>query len=338
MSKLFNKAVVFTDLHVGLKSNSVVHNNDCLEFIKWTIATGKEQDCDMAIMCGDWHNSRASVNVLSLNYSLQCLELLSKAFSKVFLIPGNHDLFYRDRRDINSVAWAQHLPNVEIIKDFLTIDDVTFLPWLLGDDYKKVQQLSSKYLFGHLELPSFYMNSLVQMPDHGEVRREHFGGFEHVFTGHFHKRQTQKNITYIGNCFPHNYADAGDDARGLMILEWGQEPEYHAWPDQPVYRVYDLSAVLDDPGRLLKPNTHARINLNIDITYEEAGFLRDTFMTDYGCREIKLIPNTQADLEAQVQLGNITFQSVDQIVNNSLTAIESNQYNNNLLLEIYRTL
>jgi hypothetical protein len=51
-----------------------------------------------------------------------------------------------------------------------------------------------------------------------------------------------------------------------------------------------------------------------------------------------LIPNTQADLEAQVHLGNITFQSVDQIVNSSLTAIESNQYNNNLLLEIYRTL
>ena len=338
MSKLFNKAVVFTDLHVGLKSNSVVHNNDCLEFIKWTIATGKEQDCDMAIMCGDWHNSRASVNVLSLNYSLQCLELLSQAFPKVFLIPGNHDLFYRDRRDINSVAWAQHLPNVEIIKDFLTIDDVTFLPWLLGDDYKKVQQLSSKYLFGHLELPSFYMNSLVQMPEHGEIRREHFGGFEHVFTGHFHKRQTQRNITYIGNCFPHNYADAGDDSRGLMILEWGQEPKYLAWPDQPVYRVYDLSAVLDDPAGLLKPNTHARINLNIDITYEEAGFLRDTFMSEYHCREIKLIPNTQADLESQVILGNITFQSVDQIVNSSLTAIESNQYNNNLLLEIYRTL
>ena len=338
MSKLFNKAVVFTDLHVGLKSNSVVHNNDCLEFIKWTIATGKSQGCDMAIMCGDWHNSRASVNVLSLNYSLQCLELLSKSFPKVYIIPGNHDLFYRDRRDVNSVAWAQHLPNVEIIKDFLTIDDVTFAPWLLGDDYKKVQQLTGKYLFGHLELPSFYMNSLVQMPEHGEIRREHFTGFDHVFTGHFHKRQTQRNITYIGNCFPHNYADAGDDARGLMILEWGHEPEYHAWPDQPVYRVYDLSTVLDDPAGLLRPNTHARINLNIEISYEEANFLRDTFMTDYNCREIKLIPNTQADLETQIMLGNITFQSVDQIVNSSLTAIESNQYNTNLLLEIYRTL
>jgi len=57
------------------------------------------------------------------------------------------------------------------------------------------------------------------MPDHGTVQRGDFGGFDHVFTGHFHKRQTANNITYIGNCFPHNYADAGDDERGMMILE-----------------------------------------------------------------------------------------------------------------------
>ena len=227
---------------------------------------------------------------------------------------------------------------MQIVNDWFQEGDVIVAPWLVGDDHKKIPKLSAKYCFGHFELPGYLMNAMIAMPDHGEVRREHFGGFEHVFTGHFHKRQTQRNITYIGNCFPHNYADAGDDERGLMILEWGQEPEFHAWPDQPVYRVYDLSTVLDDPAAVLRQNTHARINLNIEISYEEANFLRDTFMNDYGCREIKLIPNTQVDLETQVLLGNITFQSVDQIVNSSLTAIESNQYNNKLLLEIYQSL
>ena len=45
----------------------------------------------------------------------------------------------------------------------------------------------------------------------------------------------------MGNAFPHNYADAGDDARGMMILGWDEEPEFHSWPNQPVYRVYKLS-------------------------------------------------------------------------------------------------
>jgi hypothetical protein len=39
-----------------------------------------------------------------------------------------------------------------------------------------------------------------------------------------------------------------------------------------------------------------------------------------------------------VAQGNIAFQSVDQIVSNQLTNIESTQYNNKMLLEIYQTL
>ena len=193
-------------------------------------------------------------------------------------------------------------------------------------------------MFGHFELPGYMMNAMVEMPDHGEVKREDFNNFEHVFSGHFHKRQTKKNITYIGNCFPHNYADAGDDERGVMILEWGQEPEYHAWPDQPLYRVYNLSAVLDRPDQLLKLNMHARINLDIDISYDEASFIKETFMASHQLREIKLIPQSSVDLDSMVAQGNISFQSVDQIVSNQLTNIDSKQYNNKILLEIYQTL
>jgi DNA repair exonuclease SbcCD nuclease subunit len=338
MINLFRRAAIFTDIHFGLKSNSQIHNEDCLKFIKWATETARKHNCETAMFLGDWHNNRASINIVTLNYSLRALEHLNANFDQVYFIPGNHDLYYRDRRDIQSVEWARHLPNVKIINDWFKQGDVVIAPWLVANDYKRIPQLKAKYCFGHFELPGYLMNAMIAMPDYGEIRHDHFGGFDHVFTGHFHKRQTQQNITYIGNCFPHNYADAGDDLRGLMILEWGQDPEYHTWPDQPVYRVYDLSTVLDNPATMLKKNTHARINLNIDITYEEAGFLRDTFMNEYGCREIKLIPNTQADLETQIMLGNITFQSVDQIVNSSLTAIESNQYNTNLLLEIYRTL
>jgi len=290
MSKLFKKAAVFTDLHLGLKSNSIVHNEDCWNFIQWMTTKAKSEGCDVAIMTGDWHNNRASINIVSLNYSLRCLEHLNENFDQVFIIPGNHDLYYRDKRDINSVAWAKHLKNIKIIDEFLSTGDVVFAPWLVADDHKRIPKLSARYMFGHFELPGYLMNAMVEMPDHGTVHREDFNHFDHVFTGHFHKRQTKKNITYIGNCFPHNYADAGDDERGLMILEWGQEPVYHAWPDQPVYRVYNLSSILNDSDRLLRKNMHARVNLDIDISYEEASFIKETFINSHHLREIKLIP------------------------------------------------
>ena len=193
-------------------------------------------------------------------------------------------------------------------------------------------------MFGHFELPHFYMNAMVQMPDHGEVKREHFGNFEQVFTGHFHKRQHNKNITYIGNCFPHNYADAGDDERGLMILDWGKEPQYHEWPDQPTYRVLGLGAILNNADSILKPGMHVRVNIDIDISYEEATFIKETFMQSHRLREITLIPQKNSDLSEYAIQGNVTFESVDQIVTNQLTAIASEHYDNKLLLDIYRNL
>ena len=338
MPNLFKKAAVFTDIHFGLKSNSQLHNEDCLSFVKWATQKAREEGCETALFLGDWHNHRASINIVTLDYSLKALEHLNDNFDAVYFIPGNHDLYYRDRRDIQSVAWARHLPNIHICNDWYIGGDVVIAPWLVGDDYKKITKLNAKYMFGHFELPGYLMNAMVAMPDHGDVRREDFHGFEHVFTGHFHKRQTKNNITYIGNCFPHNYADAGDDERGMMVLEWGQDPEFHAWPDQPRYRVFGLANLIDNAAAILKPKMHVRVELDIDISYEEANFIKETFIKDYQLREMSLIPVKRGDVETDLAPGEVKFESVDQIVTDQLTGIESEFYDNRLLLQIYHSL
>lgn len=338
MSNLFNKAAIFTDIHFGLKSNSQLHNEDCLNFVKWATKTAKEQGCETCIFLGDWHNNRASINIVTLQYSLRALEHLNDNFEKVYFIPGNHDLYYRDKRDVQSVEWARHLPNIEICNDWLSEGDVTFAPWLVADDHKRIPKLKSKYVFGHFELPHFFMNAMVQMPDHGEVKREDFSKVGHVFSGHFHKRQTSKNITYIGNAFPHNYADAGDDERGLAILEWDKEIEYISWPDQPRYRVYNLSDVLNKTDELLQPGMHCRVNIDIPISYEEANFIKETFIDQYKLREIALLPPKSSNMDEHEGEEGVMFESVDQIVINQLTSIDSDQFKPQLLLEIYRNL
>lgn len=338
MSNLFKKAAVFTDIHFGLKSNSQLHNEDCLAFVKWATAKAKAEGCETCLFLGDWHNNRASINILTLQYSLQALEHLNDNFETVYFIPGNHDLYYRDKRDVQSVEWAKHLPNIKICNDWFSSGDVVIAPWLVAEDHKRIPKLKGKYMFGHFELPGYLMNAMVAMPEHGELRGDDFKGFEHVFSGHFHKRQTQRNITYVGNCFPHNYADAGDDDRGMMILEWDKQPEFHAWPDQPKYRVFQLSDVINHTEAMLKPGMHCRVNLDIDISYEEATFIKETFIDTYKLREITLIPAKVTDLTEYEIQGNIEFESVDQIVASQLTTLDNGKFNKNLLLDIYRNL
>ena len=335
---LFKKVAVCTDLHFGLKSNSLVHNQDCSNFIDWFIATARENDCETGMFLGDWSHHRASINMQTLQYSLRSLEKLSAAFDRFYFIPGNHDLYYRDRRDIYSTEWARHIPNIQIVNNWFTDGDVTIAPWLVGDDHKRVPKLQSKYVFGHFELPHFKMNAMVEMPDHGEISADDFGGVDRVFSGHFHLRQQRKNIHYIGNCFPHNYADAGDANRGMMTLNWGDEPEYHAWPGQPLYQVTKLSSLIDSADTILTTGMHVRVELDIGISYEEASMIKDTFVKNYNLREMSLISVKNNSVDIDMSPGDIKFESVDQIVTDQLTNIDSKFYDPSLLLKIYNSL
>ena len=334
---LFKKVACFTDIHFGLKGGSSTHNTDCEQFVDWFCDTAKANGCETAIFLGDWHHNRSTTDVSTMNYTVSNLERLNASFEKVFFILGNHDLFYKDKREINSIEFMRLFPNIIAIKDPLTMEDVTILPWLVGDEWRDVPKIKSRYIFGHFELPSFYMNAMVQMPDHGQLQRSHFQHQDYVFSGHFHKRQQNNNIVYIGNAFPHNYADAGDDDRGMMILEWGGKPEYITWPDQPIYRTYKLSQIIDTPEKLLRPKMHCRVTIDLPITFEEANFIKEKFMPEYDLRELMLIPE-KVEVDSNATPIDINFESVDTIVMNQINSIDSDSFDKSLLLEIYNDL
>jgi len=334
---LFKKVACFTDIHFGLKSNSSVHNQDCEDFVDWYIAKAKEEGCDVGIFMGDWHHNRNSLNITTMDYSLRALEKLGKAFDAFYFFPGNHDLYYKDKRDIHSVEFGKYIPGINVVHEPTTIGDVTLCPWLVGDEWKSIGKKGGKYIFGHFELPSFFMNAMVQMPDHGEIKLDSFKGYELGFSGHFHKRQQQKNMIYIGNAFPHNYADAWDDERGMMVLEWGGEPVYHTWPKQPTFRTIKLSELIDRADEIILPKQHLRVTLDIDISFEEASFIKEKFIADYDIRELTLIAEKK-DLEINTNIDIQAFESVDQIVSSQIISIDSDQFDKNTLLEIYNSL
>lgn len=335
---LFKKVACFTDIHFGLKSNSTTHNQDCEDFVDWFIQEAKAEGADTCIFLGDWHHNRNSINLITLDTSLRCLEKLGAAFDQFFWFPGNHDLFYKDKREIHSSAFGRHIPGVTVVEGITTIDEVTLVPWLVGDEWKQMKSLKSRYVFGHFELPSFYMNAMVQMPDHGELQRTDLSSPEYVFSGHFHKRQHNGNVVYIGNAFPHNYADTWDDDRGMMLMEWGGKPEYKGWPDAPKYRTLKLSELIDGKDTIMKSKMYFKVHLDLPISYEEANFVKEDFSENYDIRELSLIQEkTNLDSIAEDAV-DAKFESVDQIVTDQLVNIESDAFDKAILLEIYNNL
>ena len=293
----FNRAACFTDIHFGNKNNSKQHNRDCSEFVDWFIEQSK--DCETCIFLGDWHHHRASVNVSTLNHSVE---------------------------------------NVTLVEDALVKDDVALIPWLVGDEWKTLQKTKCRYMFGHFELPYFKMNAMVEMPDHGGINAEHLISPEYVFTGHFHKRQNKGNVHYLGSPFGHNYADTWDDDRGMMKLSWGGTPEYIDF-DGPRYRTVPLSRLIDEPDKILNGKTYCRATLDINISYEEASFIKETFSQQYSVREITLMPSKKEEHAQDWKVvDDIEVENVDQIVYNSLNAVDSDMIDKKILVDIYNSL
>jgi hypothetical protein len=271
-----------------------------------------------------------------MNATIKDLKKLNDNFSKVYFITGNHDLYYREKRDLNSVEFARDLENFVMVDEHFLQDGVAIIPWLVGDEHKLLNKVDCKYMFGHFELPYFKMNAMVEMPDHGGITAKDLSNPEYVFSGHFHKRQYKGNIHYMGNAFPHNYADAQDNERGAMFLEWDQEPQYVNWAECPKYVTMGLRELLEAPEKFLDENTHARIKLDVAISYEEANFIRETFAEKFSVRELQLIVVKEED---EVFDGEeINFESVDQIVISQLETIESQLVETHRLIEIYRNI
>lgn len=330
-----SKVVMFTDIHYGLRNNSREHNDSCERFIKWMIDQAKSQGINTCVFGGDWHHVRAAINISTLNYSVSGLKLLNDNFDHTFFVIGNHDLFYRDKYEIHSLPYINQFPNITVVDDIITHDNVTFVPWLVADNWKKIQKIKSAYMFGHFELPKFKMNAMVEMPDHGLLNAEHFYHQKMVFSGHFHKRQNKGKVWYIGNCFPHNYADAWDDERGIMLWHAGQSPEFASWPDAPKYRTLNLSDVIANPAQYIDDKTYAKITVDINASYEDINFIKELLEKELKAREVQMVLQKNDDLE-ELDDTKINFESVDTIVISHLQTIESNTIDKNELIRIYQ--
>ncbi len=334
----FNKVALFTDIHFGLKNDSRQHNINCENFIYWFIDEAKKFGAETCIFLGDWHNNRARINASTLLYSVSNVERLSEAFDNFYFIAGNHDLFYRDKREVNSMEFGRMLKNVHIISEPLIEGNIALIPWLIEQEWKKIKKIKCKYMFGHFELPHFKMNAMVEMPDVGELQTTDLSGPEYVFSGHFHKRQNQGNVHYIGNTFPHNFADSWDDNRGMMCLEWGGEPIYKSWPDAPKYRKMKLSEVIESPEDFIDKNTYARIEIDLALNYEDANYIKELLEEIYSPEEITLVPGKEDEDHSIDFGGDINFESVDSVVLSHLQSIESVNIHSELLTDIYKSL
>lgn len=348
------KGAFLTDIHFGKKSNSPVHNQDCINYIDWFCEQVKaDPTIDYIGFLGDWNENRSSISISTLNYSHEGASKLNALGLPVFFVVGNHDLFHRNSREVHSIVTFQEYSNFVIIEEPQVIDQIhggaLFSPFLFHDEYPDMTKyLHIPFWAGHFEFQGFVITGYnVKMPT-GPVGTD-FTGPKHILSGHFHKRQTQDNIHYIGNTFPMDFGDAGDFNRGLAIYDnVANKLSYIDWPDCPKYIKTKLSTLLDGDAEM-HPNARVKCLVDIQITFEESMAIRQTFIDQFSLREFTLEESTELDdvltnTEVSSEVTDVILDdngklaSVDELVIQMLQDIKSDKIDNTLLIEQYKRL
>jgi DNA repair exonuclease SbcCD nuclease subunit len=314
------KLAMFTDIHFGARNNSDLHNLDNLEFIDWFIERVKEEKPSHIAFLGDFFENRNAINVRTMNHATDACRRLNALGIPIIWIVGNHDLYHRQNRTIFSTDMFNDLENFFIVSEPIKLNADWFVaPYLFKDEYPTLiaDINSSKYVMGHFEFRDFVVTGADRKMEHGPDASD-FSGPEYIFSGHFHKRQTNKNIIYIGNTFPTNFGDAGDKERGCAIFDIENKDVYfHDWEEAPLFFKTRLSRVLDGDCAF-PPRSRVRCLLDMDIGYSDVQALREEMLTGLQLREFSV----EEDILARKELlsegleleGEIDLTSLDNTV------------------------
>jgi len=297
------KVFITTDWHFGVYLNNLDKWLDMMEdyfynsFIPYIKENSKPGD--ILIHCGDLYDNRTSIPIIASYKAEKILLELSKILP-LHIIVGNHDLYNKGTNDVNSVRLFNHVPNISVYTDTTSIelDDqkLVLMPWVEKrlDMIKEIDNNTGDYLFCHSDLNGclMHLNSVAHR-NADKIDVDNFGKYKHVFSGHIHIRQTNKNFSFIGSPYQMDRNDMGDQ-KGITILD------------------------LSNDKVTFEPNTYSPVFKKFRVVNEEdidkLDELKDTKdYIDLSISNNLLISNRKLRRKLEVMLEKGNFASVEYI-------------------------
>ena len=220
-----NLCAVIADTHFGEKGNSKeVLDNQSKFWSKVFFPTIEERGITDVLHVGDVFHDRRKIDMYTAERARQMFfEPMQDHGCDLDIIAGNHDLYYKDSSNtgaLNEIVSFYDFVNVHT-EPGITRSGLHVVPWINQQNREKAIDFithgyKTKDLFGHLELVGFkqYRNSVSVKGDDPSL----FKKWRHVYSGHYHHKNTIGNITYLGSTGQYTWADDGD-TRGFHIYD-----------------------------------------------------------------------------------------------------------------------
>jgi len=224
------KIALITDTHFGARNDSQAFAKHFYQFYnKVFFPYLDEHDIKTVVHLGDIVDRRKYINYTSARLLREALiKPLHKRNIEAHFLIGNHDTYFKNTNDINSLNELysnNSYPNIHIYAnepEAVDFDgcEILLTPWICSGNYERsmevISNTSAQILFGHLELKGFEMYKGA-INNHG-FDSTVFSNFDIVCSGHFHHKSTVGNINYLGAPYQITWSDY-DDPRGWHIFD-----------------------------------------------------------------------------------------------------------------------
>jgi DNA repair exonuclease SbcCD nuclease subunit len=344
--KSIRKIFILGDLHLGVRNNSIEWSDiqsDYLinHFLKQVDDEGFDPDHDILVQVGDWNHVRESTNVRIYKQSLELAKILTTKFKRgVYVILGNHDVYYKDRTDTHSLEGFDKIyPNFHIFTkpERFIVDEHKFLmlPWIENLDELKSTVATHKnldYIFCHADFKGFNLNKVTKL-EHGLEATDTIS-FKRIYSGHIHIRQEKGNVLYVGTPYQMDRGDSGN-TKGFYVLDVSQVGEvtekFIENVVSPKYLKYDLLNLLP----LTAPELQTLIKNNfVDVQIESDLLKKFQFsqftdlIKDYGHRSIEFFnySKEQVKNKSEVEIESKYEYNIFNILDHKVAELSLPEY------------
>jgi DNA repair exonuclease SbcCD nuclease subunit len=215
------KFAILNDTHCGIRNSSDIFIDYQERFYNEVFFPYlNENNIKHIVHLGDYYEHRRFINFKALNSNRKVfLERLREDKITMDIIPGNHDTYYKNTNELNSLKelLGHYMNEVNIVHQAKVLDydglKFALVPWICQDNEEDTNEFlvncKADVVAGHFELNGFDM--LRGVPCTHGMSADNLRRFELVLSGHYHCKSNQDNIHYLGSQMEFFWNDAHDD-------------------------------------------------------------------------------------------------------------------------------
>lgn len=237
-----SKFLILTDPHVHPHKRKVERLEDCLRVLDWAFQVAKQNKIAKILFGGDLLHDREKIEV----YTYQRLfEVLQRNFTgdlTLYLLLGNHDLWFNEKTSISSVIPFSALPGVKVISEptRMILDGTTwdFIPFthdpINAIEFLKRQPGKPEYCLGHIALDGAILHgkhtsevSIEHDGDMVKISADLLNHYRSVILGHYHcSQKVNDKVEYLGSPLQLSFGEAHQKKYILIIDGQTHEKTY----------------------------------------------------------------------------------------------------------------